>query len=75
MKSIILSLKSIIIRRKNDPVGTLKELDEYVNMVVYPFIGIISEIEFPLVNDIVMSIVQMGDVFGSIHSKPGLVFL
>eukprot|EP00158_Paraphelidium_tribonemae_P007786 Partr_v1_DN28359_c1_g1_i3_m78368 putative protein associated with topoisomerase II homolog 1 (yeast) len=74
LKSTLHSLKSIIITSA-EPVSVLAELDEYSNLIVFPFVPVISESPLEFVAECIGELLAAGEIIPIARTKPGLLFL
>ncbi|KAI3636816.1 hypothetical protein MIR68_005083 [Amoeboaphelidium protococcarum] len=75
LKSVMLSLKTIVLPQNGDAFLILRELEEYVNFVVFPFANVIGDVDLAYVNDVCESLLQTGDIVSIGRTKPGLLFI
>ncbi|KAI3653100.1 hypothetical protein MP228_002525 [Amoeboaphelidium protococcarum] len=75
LKSVMLSLKTIVLPQNGDAFLILRELEEYVNFVVFPFANVIGDVDLAYVNDVCGSLLQTGDIVSIGRTKPGLLFI
>ena len=74
LKTVFLSLKTIALASV-DPVAVLKELDDYANRVVFPFVPIISEAPMTFITECLETVLKAQELIGTARTKPGLLFL